>query len=337
MWNILYQTPEENVHNKIAHTAEHAFIGSLQKLIGKTLNVRKVEHRKADNSVFIITTIPPPIDLESIIKAQSEVNLLINMGRKVTTYSFASLNEAKQHFPYLRANEERIKKDSNSIRVIEIENHDVAACAMEHVHNLRECDFFLVTKVSKSGSNEYEINFVVEEQAKETAIALSLKLLNICNDIGANFNTVENTIRRLKADNEIYLNKLKSLTNEKLENIISSYATDHSRITIIRGIFSGLIDAEIHSFAGRKITEHNTVVVIANINLESDSTTASIVFARNGSLVNIDCNRLFREISGKDGKGGGKPYFVTGVVNRERVLDIVNNIVDAISHRTERR
>jgi len=27
------------MQNKVAHTAEHAFIGSLQKLIGKTLNV----------------------------------------------------------------------------------------------------------------------------------------------------------------------------------------------------------------------------------------------------------------------------------------------------------
>ena len=62
------------MHNKIAHTAEHALIGSLQKLIGKTLHVRKVEHRQADNSVFITT---PHLDLELIIKAQSEVNSLI--------------------------------------------------------------------------------------------------------------------------------------------------------------------------------------------------------------------------------------------------------------------
>jgi len=67
------------MHNKIAHSAEHAFIGSLQYLIGKTLNVRKVEHRKADNSVFITI---PNLDLELIIRAESEVNSLINMGKK---------------------------------------------------------------------------------------------------------------------------------------------------------------------------------------------------------------------------------------------------------------
>ena len=213
--------------------------------------------------------------------------------------------------------------------MIEIEGHDVAACAMDHANDLSECIFFLVKKVSKSG-NEHEINFVVEKQAKETAITLSLKLLNICSDVGANFNTVENTIRKLKVENEIYLSKLKNLTKEKLENIVS-YTADRSKITIIRGIFSGLVESEIRSYAGRKITEHNTVVVIANIIQEFDDPSASIVLARNESLVGIDCDRLFRETSGNAGRGGGKPHFVIGTVNKQRVVDIVNNIVNAIS------
>jgi alanyl-tRNA synthetase len=315
------------VHNKIAHTAEHAFIGSLQKSIGQTLNVRKVEHREADNSVFILT---PHLELESIIKAQSEVNFLISMGRKVITHSFASLIEAEKHFPRLRANAERIKKESDSIRVIEIEEHDVAACAMEHACNLSECDFFLVKGISKN-VKEYEINFVVGKQAKEIAIVSSLKLLNICNKIGANFNTVEDTIRKLKVDNEIYHSKLEILTKEKLESISLS-TVKHNKITIIQGIFSGLLDSEIRSFAGGKISQYNTVVIICNMNHEPNDTVASIVFARNESLVDIDCNKLFKDIACKDGRGGGTPHFVTGSVNREKATGIVRNIVDAIDN-----
>ena len=308
------------MHNKIAHSAEHAFIGSLQKLIGKTLNVRKVEHRKTDNSVFITI---PNLDLELIIRAESEVNSLINMGRKIITHSFESLTEARELLPGLRANEERIT-GSNPVRVVEIEGHDLAACAMEHVTNLDECSFFLVTRLSKNG-NDYEINFVVGEQAKETAIALSLKLLKICEEVEANFNTVENTVRKLKTESEICLDKLKNLTQEKLDNIIP-YITDYTKTIIISGVFSDLLDDEIRIFAGRKIAQSNIVVIVANINHHSDD-TASIVFARNEALVNIDCNKLFREISSENGRGGGKPHFVTGVVNKERVTDIVNNII----------
>jgi alanyl-tRNA synthetase len=302
------------MHNKIAHSAEHAFIGSLQYLTGKTLNVRKVEHRKTDNSVFITI---PNLDLELIIRAESEVNSLINMGKKIITHSFESLTEAKEHLPNLRANEERIIA-SNPVRVVEIEGHDLAACAMEHVENLNECSFFLVTRISKNGK-DYEISFVVGEQAKETAIALSLKLLKICEEIEANFNTVENTVRKLKTDSEIYLGKLKNLTREKLDSIVP-YITEYSKINIIHGIFFNLLDEEIRIFAGRKIAESNSaVVIVANINNQKDN-TASVVFARNKSLVNIDCNKLFREISSEYGRGGGM-----ATSNEDNIILIDNN------------
>ena len=44
------------MQNRLAHTAEHAFIASLQKLLGKTLDVRKVEHRDYDNLAIIKAT-----------------------------------------------------------------------------------------------------------------------------------------------------------------------------------------------------------------------------------------------------------------------------------------
>ena len=42
-----------NMNTKAAHTAEHAFIGSLQKILNKTLSVRKVEHKDSYNIAFI--------------------------------------------------------------------------------------------------------------------------------------------------------------------------------------------------------------------------------------------------------------------------------------------
>jgi alanyl-tRNA synthetase len=58
------------MYNKLAHTAEHAFIGSLQKILGSTLSVRKVEHREKDNTVIIKL---PQLDLQTVIKAYNRV------------------------------------------------------------------------------------------------------------------------------------------------------------------------------------------------------------------------------------------------------------------------
>jgi alanyl-tRNA synthetase len=303
------------VHDRLAHTAEHAFIGSLQKLLGRTLRVRKVEHKSSGNTAFIII---PQLDLDTVLKAESEVNSLIAEGRKISVRTFASLEEARHQIPNLRANEERV---AGQVRVVEIENHDVAACAMDHASNLQECDFFLVTRVSKSGS-EYEVDFVAGRQAKETAVALSARLLRVCGELGANINTVESTSKKLRTENENNIRKLRALGKEKLAGI--KPATNGS-ITILKGIFENLADDQLQEFAGEKIANENTVVLIANVGSE----TASIVFARNEKM-EIDCNSLFKQFAGADGRGGGKPHFVTGVVKKEMVANVLDRIANEI-------
>lgn len=317
------------MHNRIAHTAEHAFIGSLQKLLGQTVNVRKVEHYETSNTAFITIS---QLDLDLVFKAESEVNSLITTGKKITVHSFESLNEAKRCLPKLRANEERIAA-VEPVRVVEIEGHDQCACAMDHAENISDCEFFLVTRISKSGGNEHEVNFVVGNQAKEAAVALSVKLLKVCKEIGANLNTVENTARKLKIENESNLNKLRKLTREKL-NSIRPDDDNNSGITVIQGIFSGLEEEEIRKFAGTKIAESKKSIVIIIVNSDNDShATANIVLARNEELRNVDCDKLFKQVSGADGQGGGKPHFVIGMIKKNKVHDIMNEIIQEITKR----
>lgn len=304
------------MHDRLAHTAEHAFIGSLQKLQGQTLKVRKVEHKGSGNTAFIAI---PQLDLDTVLKAESEVNSLIAEGRRVVARTFASLEEAKKQMPSLRANEERI---AGEVRVIEIENHDMAACAMDHASNLQECDFFLVTRLSKSGS-EFEVNFAVGRQAKEAAVTLSVRLLRVCTELGANINTVENTARNLRMENEGNARKLRSLGREKLSGIRPA---TNGRVTLLKGLFENLADDQLQEFAGEKIAGANTVVLVANVGSE----TASIVFARNEKIEGIDCNMMFKQFAGADSRGGGKPHFITGVVKKEAVNAVLDKIAGEI-------
>lgn len=304
------------MNDSLAHTAEHAFIGSLQKLLSQTLRVRKVEHKDTGNTAFIVI---PKLDFETVLKAESEVNSLIAEGRQVVARTFKSLEEARQQMPNLRANEERI---TGEVRIVEIKNHDVAACAMDHASNLQQCDFFLVTRVSKSAS-EYEIDFLVGRHAKEIAVMLSAKLLKVCTELGANINTVENTARKLRLENEGYVRKLKALGREKLSGI---RPISNGRITLLKGVFENLADDQLQEFAGERIADANTVILIANRGGES----ASIVFARNEKMGDIDCNVLFKQFAGADGKGGGKPNFVTGIIKKEAVNDILDRIAGEI-------
>jgi alanyl-tRNA synthetase len=308
------------VHDRIAHTAEHAFIGSLQKLLGQTLRVRKVEHRESSNTAFIVI---PHLDPDIIFKAQSQVNSLIKDGRKVIVHTFDSLEEAKKAIPSLRANEERI---SGQVRVVEIEGHDFAACAMDHAENLSECDFFLVSRISKSGT-EYELDFVVGGQAKEMASFLAAKLHRVCDELGANINTVENTARNLAAENEKNRSRANALGIEMLRGI---RPVAIGRFHVFRGTFSHIADDQLQEFAGKKIKEENALIMLAN----TDSEPARIVLARNEKDSTVDCNALFRRLAGPAGRGGGKPHFVTGVLSRDSVQRFFDDLEKELASNT---
>jgi alanyl-tRNA synthetase len=287
-------------------------------LLGQTLKVRKVEHKESghNNTAFIEI---PQLDLDIVVKAETEVNSLIAKGRRVTTHTFSSLEEAKREIPNLRANEERISAATPSeVKVVEIENHDISACAMAHANNLQECDFFLVTRISKSGK-EYEVDFVVSSQAKDIAIALTTRLLRVCNELRANINTVENTAQKLRSENEINVRKLKALSREKLFSI---QPIRSGSITLLKGIFENLSDDQIQEFAGEIIINPSTIVLLANISNER----ANIVLARSEKMEGVDLNKMFKQFASIDGRGGGKPHFVTGIVKKQAVSRVLDNI-----------
>jgi alanyl-tRNA synthetase len=313
------------MHNRLAHTAEHAFIGSLQKILGTTLEVRKVEHRERDSNVIVRISI---LDLQTISDAQREVNSLIRVGRKVKTHSYETMDDARKHFPNLRANEDRIKQGTLPIRVVEIEGHDVTACAMNHAGDLHECEFFLITKVSRAvGAGEYAISFVVQDQAKEASVALSQKLLNICQSLGANMNTVENTVKKLSEERKISEKKLKRLTADYLDKIEPITMDESGKIYLIQEIIYGLDDEEIRSFAGKKTSKSHERTIVLFIHVSSDKEEkVSVVFARSLSLDQIDCNKLFNQLSSLGAKGGGKPTFVVGVINKDKMHQLMNHL-----------
>ena len=58
---------------------------------------------------------------------------------------------------------------------------------------------------------------------------------------------------------------------------------------------------------------------------------ASIVLARNEKMQGIDFNKLFRQFAGADGRGGGRPHFVTGTVKKEAVARVINEIAGEIT------
>jgi alanyl-tRNA synthetase len=174
-----------------------------------------------------------------------------------------------------------------------------------------------------------EIDFSVGLQAKEAAINITQKLLNVCNIAGANINSIENTVRKLKNENEDSMRKLRAYSMESL-NSIKPYTLGSNILIIFQGTFKDLVDSEIRAFADSQISNDNTVVIIANAHSNKDSSTATLTVARNKLLKNIDCDRIVKEIASRDGRGGGKPDFATGMIKKDSMAETIQTIVEFI-------
>jgi alanyl-tRNA synthetase len=307
---------------RTAHTAEHAFIGSLQKILNKTLSVRKVEHKDTYNIAYIRKS-EVELDFDKITLAEKEVNQLILEGRKILRHLFSSLQEAKKMFPVLRANESRLENE-DTITVVEIENHDLSACSMEHVNNLSECIFFLVTNMSMSGS-DYEIRFMVGKNAMDEAIKVTEKINNICIQIGANYNTVEATIKRLVTEREQYHNILKKLTNKLLLDI-PNRTINSQNVNLFATILHNMDWRTIQNFAGDKILSPRTIVVLVN---RVDNDMAALIFARSDDI-SLDCAKIFEELRNDEniGSGGGKPNFINAKIIGSKSDKVIEELVN---------
>ena len=81
-------------------------------------------------------------------------------------------------------------------------------------------------------------------------------------------------------------------------------------------------DNQLQEFAGEIIINPNTLVLLANISDER----ANIVFARNEKMEGIDLNKMFKQFADIDGRGGGKPNFVTGIIKKQAVRRVLDSI-----------
>ena len=71
-----------------------------------------------------------------------------------------------------------------------------------------------------------------------------------------------------------------------------------------------------------------TVVLMAHIPNENENENlASVTFARSQSLSYIECDKLFNRYSYLGARGGGKSAFVTGSISKDKVSQLMANLV----------
>jgi alanyl-tRNA synthetase len=305
------------LHSKEAHTAEHIFAGSLQRIVSNMF-VRKVEHTDSVNRVYIKS---PELNLDAIYEAEVMVNKVISENRGVKEHNFNSLEDARKAFPQMRAYEERILEN---VRVVEIDGYDYAACAREHSQSTAECGFFLVTHVSRE-RDEHAIEFVVGEQARMSAVELSMKCIRVARELGANMNTFEATARNLKGDLEMYKKRLATVTERLIDGMVPQRRGNY---VIYSAIFEMLDDSTLMKRVGDMIKE--SYVITALINIQANE--SGIVFIACNDMVHMNCGDILKAVLNRfEGKGGGTQNFATGSVQKEKAREVLDALLQVLN------
>lgn len=299
----------------IAHTAEHIFMGSLKRLM-PNIEVKKVETEGEKGNALISSR---HLDWQIIFEAERMTNKIIDEARVIKEHFFDSLDDAKKAFPSLRAYDERI---SGKTRVIEVDGYDYSACRAEHAKNTRECSFFIITKFSKAGKDLFEIEFYVGEKAKIKVLEIAKTCMEINEIVGATLDTLKSTIQNLRDEFLDLRKRLARLSEKEAEDIKFVEKND---IRIYLRIFEGLDNKKLMERAGELIKSEKSIVIFAN---RDDD--AFLILGRSADL-RLDCNAILKEVFMRfNGKGGGKPEFASGIIDKDKVEDVLNFIKSKI-------
>ncbi|HNV94689.1 MAG: Alanine--tRNA ligase [Euryarchaeota archaeon ADurb.Bin023] len=284
--------------DKRAHTGEHIFFRSLSTVIPE-VSLDKISIKEEKNALYI--RCPVEVSWEKLLEAKRLTNDIIAQDRKVIVHN-SRKGDVLKDFPNARIKLDRIQTDE--VRIIEVENYDYAACSGEHVCSTKEIDFFLLTKVNKTGEDTYRLEFEVAENAKAEAMRLSKIALASMEILQSAPENVERTISNLLRENEKYRRDINEFSEKSFESISPK---DVSGINLYFETLKGLDRKLVIKKAGELIKQSKTVLVLFLID------DGIFVICGRSEDIDYDMRPLLNSILTKfGGRGGGRNNFAQG-------------------------
>ena len=308
------------MQDKRAHTGEHIFFRSLSKVVPE-VSLDKISIKEEKNALYI--KYQGNLTWEKLLEAERLTNNIILENRKVIVHNSKKEDVIKK-FPDIRIKLDRIQTEE--VRIVEVENYDFAACSGDHVNFTKEIDFFLLTKVNKTGESSYRLEFEVAEKAKDEALTLSKIALASMEVLQSAPENVERTISNLLKDNEKYRQNLAEFSQKSFESIAPK---DISGINLYFEILKGIDRKILIKKAGELIEQSKTFLVLFLID------DGVFVVCGRSKDINCDMRNLLTSILTRfDGRGGGRENFAQGggslIENYEGIIKEIEGEVEKI-------
>jgi alanyl-tRNA synthetase len=299
-----------------AHTASHVLYGAGRRVLddlgygGFGIDEEKV---RVD---FVTTT---DVDDEVLVELERLTNRAVWDSLPVT-WEEVPVEEAhaRDGVAFNTKTEEGVMADADTVRLVEIDGWDVAACGGTHVSNTREIGLVEILDRSNPGEGLTRVEFAVGPSAIRRHATVHGSALDAARELGTNVTDLPEATAKLRETTEALERDLRTYKGDVLDARLSSLsAVERNGRTWRVGSVDGFGPNEVGDHLKDRVGELGDVLVVVGTGDSPYVVVASTGDVSAGDVVD-DVTDEF------GGGGGGGPTFAQGgglSASTEELLD----------------
>ena len=288
-----------------AHTASHLLYGAGRRLLddlgygGFGIDAEKI---RVD---FVTST---DIDDEILVALERLTNRAVWDSRPVSWESVpVEAARDRDDVAFNTKTEEGVMSDADTVRLVDIEGWDVAACGGTHVSNTREIGPVEVLRRSNPGEGLTRVEFAVGPAAIDRRTTLHRVVLDAARDLGTAAADLPDAVANLRAERDDLEAACESYKTEVLDARLSALRTverDGDRWRV--GTVDGFGPNEVGEAVQDRVGVDDVVAAVGE-----DGAPYVVVAA--AADAGVDADAVVDDLTGRfGGGGGGGPAFAQG-------------------------
>lgn len=287
-----------------AHTASHALFGAGRRLCA---DLGYGGFDIDDERVRVDLTTPTAIDDDLLVDLERLTNRAVWESRAVS-WEHVPVSDARGRadVAFNTRTEEGVMDEGGEVRIVTIEDWDVAACGGTHVSNTAEIGPVEVLGRSNPGEGLTRVEFAVGEPAIAHRATVHRQALDAAATVDANVETMADEVRALRDERADLKAELSELQGEVLDARLADIdATERGGVTWRAGTIEGFEPNEVGDRIRGEPDDGEAIAVAGG----ADSGTYVVVATAGDPEAGAVVDDLTTEFGGG---GGGGPTFAQG-------------------------
>ncbi len=290
-----------------AHTASHALYGAGRRLLD---DLGYGGFGIGEEKVRVDFESSTDIDDEVLVELERLTNAAVWESRDVS-WEEVPVDEAmaREDVAFNTKTEEGVMADAETVRIVEIDGWDAAACGGTHVANTREIGPVEVLDRSNPGEGLTRVEFAVGKSGIERRAAVHRAALDAARELGVGVTDAGAAAADLRAEKERLEERLSDLKGEVLDGRLAGLPeADRDGATWRVGTVDGFGPNEVGDRAKALVGDADADAVAV---VGSEGSTFVVVAA--GDSGGVDAGDAVDRVTAEfGGGGGGSPAFAQG-------------------------